>query len=71
MINYYPEQRNVKSPQQLNTFREGVSTPPRNRRNLLRQLHPFWRQSLEGCFSDDKLYFKVPTWNHQELGNEF
>lgn len=41
MINYYPAQRNVKSPQQLNMFCEGVNTPPRNRRNWLRQLHPF------------------------------
>lgn len=69
MINYYLEQRNVKSPQQLSMFCEGLNTSPRNKPNLLHQLHPFGRQCLEGYFSYDKFYFRVAK-NHQKSGND-
>jgi len=40
MINYYLEQRNVKFPQLLSMFCEGLNSSPRNQSNWLHQLHP-------------------------------
>lgn len=71
MIKYYPDQRNVESPQQLSMFCEGLNTSPRSKPNRLHQLHPFGRQFPEGYFSYDKFYFRVAKRNHQKSGNKF
>lgn len=68
MINYYLEQRNVKSPQQLRVFCEGLNISPRNQCNWLHQVHSSGRQCLEGYFSYDKIYFSVAKRNHQKSG---
>lgn len=47
MINYYLEQRNVKSPQQWSMFCKGLNTFARIQLNWLYQLHLLWRQSLD------------------------